>query len=56
MDLETDVPLQSIVIPGSRATVARWGNLNKVIYTGHQDGTITTWDPVVCPTYIPFHT
>ena len=45
---ESDIPLQSIVLPGARATVARWGTLNKVIYTGHEDGTMMIWDPVVC--------
>jgi len=35
------------VLPGARATVARWGALNRRIYTGHEDGTIMVWDPVV---------
>lgn len=39
-------PVQSIVMPGSKATCARWGNLNKTIYTGHEDGSIMAWDPV----------
>jgi WD40 repeat protein len=35
-----------VIINGSPATVARWGNLNKIIYMGHEDGSISTWDPV----------
>lgn len=35
-----------MVIPGARATVATWGNLNKYIVTAHEDGTVLKWDPV----------
>ncbi|KAJ3197620.1 Eukaryotic translation initiation factor 3 subunit I [Irineochytrium annulatum] len=35
---------RSIVVEGPKATVAAWGNLNKTIYTGHDDGTISIWD------------
>ncbi|KAI8826625.1 WD40-repeat-containing domain protein [Fimicolochytrium jonesii] len=50
VEIEEDVENQTedfllkIVIPGSKATVAAWGDLNKTIYTGHEDGTITIWD------------
>ena len=44
---QSDIPMQSITLPGSRATIARWGTLNKVIYTGHEDGTINMWNPLV---------
>jgi translation initiation factor 3 subunit I len=44
---ESQTPLQSIVIPGSAARVARWGALNKFILIGHEDGTITSWEPLV---------
>ncbi len=40
----TNEPLDTIVMPASKATIARWGALNKVIYTGHEDGTIIMWD------------
>jgi translation initiation factor 3 subunit I len=42
-----EVPMQSIVMPGARATIALWGHLNKYILTGHEDGTIMKWDPKV---------
>lgn len=45
--LESDVAMQSVVLPGSRAVVARWGYMNRVIFTGHEDGTIMSWDPKV---------
>ena len=32
---------------GSKVTVARWGNLNETIITGHEDGSISIWDPKV---------
>ncbi|KAJ3149845.1 DEAD H (Asp-Glu-Ala-Asp His) box helicase 11 [Geranomyces michiganensis] len=48
--IEEDIENQSdeferkIIINGPKATVASWGDLNKTIYTGHEDGTITIWD------------
>ncbi|KAI9101027.1 WD40-repeat-containing domain protein [Phlyctochytrium arcticum] len=41
---QTSEVQQKIVITGPKATVAHWGDLNKTIYTGHEDGTITIWD------------
>ncbi|TPX72760.1 hypothetical protein SpCBS45565_g00153 [Spizellomyces sp. 'palustris'] len=41
---QTDEFIRKIVITGPKATVASWGDLNKTIYTGHEDGTITIWD------------
>ncbi|KAI9343853.1 WD40-repeat-containing domain protein [Zopfochytrium polystomum] len=40
---QTDEFIRQIVITGSKATVAAWGNLNKCIYTGHEDGSISIW-------------
>lgn len=37
-------PISTIVVTGSKATVAAWGNLNTTIYTGHEDGSISVWD------------
>ncbi|KAI3659118.1 hypothetical protein MP638_001985 [Amoeboaphelidium occidentale] len=45
-DTLSDAPLQSIVMPGERATIASWGNLNKFILTAHEDGTIMKFDPL----------
>ncbi|KAJ3102716.1 Eukaryotic translation initiation factor 3 subunit I [Phlyctochytrium planicorne] len=42
---QTDEIMRSIPINGPKATVAAWGNLNKTIYTGHEDGSIAIWDP-----------
>lgn len=44
---ETDEFMLKIIIEGPKATVAEWGNLNKTIITGHDDGTITVWDAEV---------
>ncbi|KAI8913093.1 WD40-repeat-containing domain protein [Powellomyces hirtus] len=44
LENQTDEFIRKIVITGSKATVASWGDLNKTIYTGHEDGTITIWD------------
>ncbi|KAJ3055164.1 Eukaryotic translation initiation factor 3 subunit I [Rhizophlyctis rosea] len=41
---QTDEFMLKITIDGPKATVAEWGNLNKTIITGHDDGTITVWD------------
>ncbi|KAJ3199948.1 Eukaryotic translation initiation factor 3 subunit I [Clydaea vesicula] len=37
-------PLRVITIEGSKVTRAKWGNLNKQILTGHEDGTIAVYD------------
>ncbi|KAI9342885.1 WD40-repeat-containing domain protein [Obelidium mucronatum] len=42
-DQTSDI-LRTIVITGPKATVAVWGNLNRTIITGHEDGTITEWN------------
>jgi translation initiation factor 3 subunit I len=34
-----------IVVKGSKAMAAVWGKLNKSIITGHEDGTVTVYDP-----------
>jgi translation initiation factor 3 subunit I len=44
---ETDEIILTIRIPKPKATIARWGAMNKVIFTGHEDGTVTQWDPEV---------
>ena len=44
---QTQRVLSEIVIKGSKATQAVWGNLNKTIITGHDDGTVTIWDAKV---------
>ncbi|KND01683.1 uncharacterized protein SPPG_03478 [Spizellomyces punctatus DAOM BR117] len=44
LENQTDEFIRKIVITGPKATVASWGDLNKTIYTGHEDGTITIWD------------
>ncbi|KAJ3301302.1 Eukaryotic translation initiation factor 3 subunit I [Kappamyces sp. JEL0829] len=41
---QTDERLLTIVIKGSKATVAKWGKFNKTIITGHEDGTLTIWN------------
>ncbi|KAJ3050112.1 Eukaryotic translation initiation factor 3 subunit I, partial [Rhizoclosmatium hyalinum] len=41
---QTSEVLRTIVITGPKATVAVWGNLNRTIITGHEDGTITEWN------------
>ncbi|KAJ3071031.1 translation initiation factor eIF3 subunit [Podochytrium sp. JEL0797] len=42
-DQTSDI-LRSIVILGPKVTVAVWGNLNRTIITGHEDGTVTEWN------------
>lgn len=38
--------VKSFVVEGSaKATIARWGPLNSIIYTGHEDGTLAMYDP-----------
>jgi translation initiation factor 3 subunit I len=37
-------PIQVISIPGSKATTGSWVGLNKMIYTGHEDGSVSVWD------------
>ncbi|KAI9001631.1 WD40-repeat-containing domain protein [Gaertneriomyces semiglobifer] len=46
LEYQTDEFELKIVMPGDKkkATVACWGSLNKTIYTGHEDGTITIWN------------
>ena len=33
-----------ITINGSKITTATWGDMNKTLFTGHEDGSITVWD------------
>lgn len=40
-------PLIDVVIQGSRITCASWSLGNKFIYTGHEDGSLCTWDAKV---------
>ncbi|KAI8811642.1 WD40-repeat-containing domain protein [Cladochytrium replicatum] len=42
---QDDETLTIITVPGSKVTVAEWGALNRYIYTGHEDGTLSMWDP-----------
>ncbi|KAJ3176985.1 DEAD H (Asp-Glu-Ala-Asp His) box helicase 11 [Geranomyces variabilis] len=44
LENQSDEFERKIIINGPKATVASWGDLNKTIYTGHEDGTITIWD------------
>ncbi|KAJ3087946.1 Eukaryotic translation initiation factor 3 subunit I [Quaeritorhiza haematococci] len=44
LDDQTEEPILVITVTGPKATVAMWGNLNKHIYTGHEDGTISVWN------------
>lgn len=39
--------IKVITIPGSKATTGSWVGLNKMIYTGHEDGSISVWDTEV---------
>lgn len=41
----SETPIQSVVVPDSRASVARWASCNRIIFTGHEDGTICSWHP-----------
>lgn len=45
--LNTKKPLREIAINGSKITTIAWSLQNKFIFTGHEDGTITAWDPKV---------
>ncbi|TPX48040.1 hypothetical protein SeMB42_g02502 [Synchytrium endobioticum] len=40
-------PDKIMKVSGPKATVAAWGDLNKLIYTGHEDGSIQVWDPEI---------
>ena len=40
-------PLIDVVIQGPRITCASWSLGNKFIYTGHEDGSLCTWDAKV---------
>ncbi|KAI9208879.1 WD40-repeat-containing domain protein [Polychytrium aggregatum] len=42
---QTEEPVNKIIITGSKATVAVWCSLNEYILTGHEDGSISLWDP-----------
>ncbi|KAJ3337683.1 Eukaryotic translation initiation factor 3 subunit I [Gonapodya sp. JEL0774] len=44
---EDDAPsvIQAIVVSGSKATIAVWGDLNRYILVGHDDGSISKYDP-----------
>ncbi|KAI9137650.1 eukaryotic translation initiation factor 3 subunit I-like protein [Paraphysoderma sedebokerense] len=40
-------PKSLILLEGiSKVTAARWGPLNKHIYTGHEDGSLSMWEPM----------
>lgn len=45
--VDKNEPMQSMYLGNNKATVARWGHLNKTIVSGHEDGTIKCWDAVV---------
>ena len=45
--LETKIFKNTIIIKGSKATICRWGSLNKTIITGHEDGSLCKWDSTV---------
>lgn len=40
-------PLIDLVIQGSKITCAAWSLGNKFLYTGHEDGSLCTWDAKV---------
>ncbi|KAJ3104487.1 Eukaryotic translation initiation factor 3 subunit I [Phlyctochytrium bullatum] len=42
---QTQELMMSIPVEGPKATVAAWGNLNTTIVTGHEDGSVSVWDP-----------
>ncbi|ORY07876.1 WD40 repeat-like protein [Basidiobolus meristosporus CBS 931.73] len=44
-DKYTLEPINVIIPEGSKATVAGWGYLNKYIISGHENGSISMWDP-----------
>jgi hypothetical protein len=31
-------------LPGSKITCAMWGGLNKLVFAGHENGEVATWD------------
>jgi len=45
--LSTDTPKPYLTIPvtDSKVTSAVWGSLDEVLLTGHENGTLTKWDP-----------
>ena len=45
--LNTKKPVKEIIINGSKITTVAWSLQNKFIFTGHEDGSITAWDPKV---------
>ena len=47
LSLDTEERILTIVVKGSKATIARWGKFNKTIITGHEDGTMSLWDASV---------
>lgn len=38
-------PLRTVVVSGSRPTVAYWSDCNRFIITGHDDGSLCRWNP-----------
>jgi translation initiation factor 3 subunit I len=46
-NLATKKPIREITISGPKITTVAWSLHNKFIYSGHEDGTITAWDPKV---------
>lgn len=44
IDIVKRAIVKTIVISDSKATIAKWGPLNKNIYTGHEDGSIAIYD------------
>ncbi|KXS10156.1 WD40 repeat-like protein [Gonapodya prolifera JEL478] len=44
---EDDAPstLRKVVVSGSKATIAVWGDLNRYVLVGHDDGSISKYDP-----------
>jgi hypothetical protein len=45
--IEPSKPEIVITPPGSKATVAIWSYLDKFIISGHENGSVTLWDPIV---------
>lgn len=39
---------QSIVITSSKATIAKWGPMDRILYTGHEDGSVAMYDAATC--------
>jgi len=54
-------PIREITISGPKITTVAWSLENRFLYTGHEDGSVTAWDPKVSRvlnpglcTFLPF--